>query len=85
MSASVRTDSTPLLRPAEVARILDVTPRTVRRYSEAGRLPRILLSQRCVRYRASDVAALVDPYNGEDPAGNRAFAKERDDAAHRTG
>jgi predicted site-specific integrase-resolvase len=48
-----------LLKPAEVAAILRVTPRTVARYAEDGRLDRVMLSSRLSRYTRESVEALI--------------------------
>jgi hypothetical protein len=48
-----------LLTPAEAAAILRVTPRTLVRYAEDGRLHRVRLSSRASRYTRESVAALI--------------------------
>ncbi|MEA2190753.1 MAG: Helix-turn-helix domain [Solirubrobacteraceae bacterium] len=50
-----------LLRPDEVATILQVTPRTVRRWGAAGILERIRLGDRLTRYTVESVEALIHP------------------------
>ncbi len=57
-----------VLRPGEVAEILRVTPRHVRRLAVAGRLERIRLGARTSRYTATSVAALISPSNENGPA-----------------
>ena len=69
-----------LLRPDEVAAILQVTPRTVRRWGAAGVLERIRLGERLTRYTAESVEALIHPSNDIGPAANRADGKASDDA-----
>jgi hypothetical protein len=56
-----------LLKPREVAALLRVTPRTVLRYGEDGRLERVRVSQRMIRYAAESVAALLTPTNETRP------------------
>jgi excisionase family DNA binding protein len=54
-----------LLTTPEVAELLRVSPRTVDRWAIEGRLPRVQIA-RAVRYRADDIAALIDPVNESD-------------------
>ncbi|MEK6326300.1 MAG: helix-turn-helix domain-containing protein [Actinomycetota bacterium] len=49
-----------LLRVDEVATILGVDPRTVKRLAAEGQLRRIVLGRRSTRYRLEDVRALID-------------------------
>lgn len=73
----------PLLTPEEVAAILRVTPRTVRRYGAAGTLERVAIGGRIRRYTASSVEALIAPSTSEGPAASGTLAKECDhDARH---
>ncbi len=65
-----RTDLPQLLRPEEVAAVLQVTPRTVRRWGAAGRLERVRLGDRLTRYTTASVAALIDPSTRTGHAGN---------------
>jgi excisionase family DNA binding protein len=62
----------PLLRVDEVATILGVDPRTVKRLAADGQLRRIVLGRRSTRYRLEDVRALIDrrtvDHNDNDPA-----------------
>lgn len=51
--------TTPLLSAAEVADLLGITTRTVRRLADDGELRRIVLGRRMVRYSAEDVGALI--------------------------
>lgn len=59
-----------LLTTAEVAARLRVTVHTVNRYAREGLLPAIELPGGARRYRASDIATLLDPEpaNGDDGA-----------------
>lgn len=52
--------SAQLLRPDDVAGLLGVTTRTVRRLGETGSLTRIKLGRRSTRYRLADVLAYID-------------------------
>jgi excisionase family DNA binding protein len=54
-----------LLRPDEVAEILQVTPRTVRRWGAAGVLERIRLGDRLTRYTIESVEAFIHPSMSE--------------------
>lgn len=85
VSTTDRSRPRPLLTPAEVAAILRVTPRTVRRYGAAGMLERVSIGGRIRRYTAESVEALVDPHHDESPAGNRALEQGGRDGAHGTG
>src|SRR3954453_21851368 len=58
-----------LLTPAEVAAVLRVTPRTVRRYGRTGPLVAVCLSKRAIRYTAASVTALIATNNDQRPAG----------------
>jgi excisionase family DNA binding protein len=49
----------PLLKTRDVARLLAVTPKTVLRWYEAGRLPGFRLSNRALRFRREDVEAFL--------------------------
>lgn len=63
-STTDRTDSSAdgrLLTTDEVAEILRVSPRTVRRMGARGDLARIRLGYRTMRYRSESVAALIGP------------------------
>jgi len=54
------TDGTQYLRPSSVARKLDISVRTVRRWAAAGHLSPRKLSARCVVFAVSDVERLVE-------------------------
>ena len=43
----------------ETAEVFRVDPRTIERWSEEGRLPRVKLAGRTVRYRLQDISALI--------------------------
>jgi excisionase family DNA binding protein len=59
-----------LLTRAEVAEILRVDPRTIARWTADGRLRQVKLGVgvRTVRYRAEDIAALIDAVNANAPS-----------------
>lgn len=61
----------PLLTTGEVAAILRVSPRTVRRLGQTGELGRVHVGGRLTRYTAESLAALLAGRNDDDPAGNR--------------
>ncbi len=56
-----------LLTPSEVARLLRVTPRTVQRWSNDGKLERVRLGRRVVRYTAGSVERLISPSETASP------------------
>lgn len=66
-----------MLTTDEVAAIVGVTPRTVRRWARDGMLPRVRIGGRVTRYRADDLADLLTshPYN-EQRLGPRRGAAE---------
>jgi predicted site-specific integrase-resolvase len=49
-----------LLSRVVVAGLLEVSVYTVRRYERQGKLHAVRLSANCVRYRESEVAALIE-------------------------
>jgi excisionase family DNA binding protein len=57
-----------LLTPAQVAELLQVTPRTINRYAVDGRLRRVKIGQRLSRYRREDVEALLDGTDANAPS-----------------
>ena len=50
---------TPLLSRKEVARLLNVSPRTIARWTVSGALRPVRLSSRAVRYDLADVSQLI--------------------------
>ena len=55
------TEGQQLLRQAEVARILNLSPRTLEAWRHRGGGPRYyLLNPRCVRYRRSDLIEFLE-------------------------
>lgn len=56
-----------LVSPTRVQVLLDVSPRTVARLAKAGRLERVELGHRTVRYTAESVEALIHPATSEAP------------------
>ena len=77
VSPSRRSDD--LLTGPQVAGWLAVHPSTVRRLADRGHLPRVRVgpAARLVRYRASDVAALIDAAQTSEATGAQSdgFAK----------
>lgn len=53
-----------LLRPAEVADLFGVTPKTVTRWAEAGKLHPIRTLGGHRRYHASEIHALLEEHDG---------------------
>lgn len=79
LSHSHRIDPTTiLLKRAEVAQKLRVSVRTVDRWADEGRIQRVRLAPKSIRFRAADVAALINPINDHDPADNRVVGKMGD-------
>lgn len=54
-----------LLDADQVAEVLGCSRRTVSRMATRGELRAIHIGPRLVRYASTDVAALIDPTNGE--------------------
>lgn len=72
-----------LLSSGDVAEMLGMDSRTVRRMALAGRFPRVELGHRTIRFRLADVLEFIEASTtNESPAGNGALDKERDDGAH---
>jgi excisionase family DNA binding protein len=69
-----------LLTTDEVAAILRVNRRTIVRWTAHGRLHRVELGARTVRYRAEDVAALIDARNDHEAPAKDLVGKVGDDA-----
>lgn len=67
------------MTPAEVAEVLRVTPRTIRRWANEGRIARVHLGGRLTRYRDRDVAALI---NDDGTAANGPVEKKGITSAH---
>lgn len=67
-----------LLTAEEVAERLEVSPRYVLRLAREGRLPRVKLSHKCVRFRPDDVRAYVHAHheNGVRQSQVRLFEDE---------
>jgi predicted site-specific integrase-resolvase len=49
-----------LLTEMQAAELAQVKPKTIADWGRAGKLPRVRLSARCIRYRAADVQAMID-------------------------
>lgn len=49
-----------LMTPVEAADTLAVSQDTLRRWAKEGRLTRVRLSRRAVRYRRSEIEALIE-------------------------
>lgn len=73
-------ESGALLTTDQVASLLQVTPRTVRRWARDGVLPRVRIGGRITRYRAHDVASLIATTTSEAPASNQGSAEDVADA-----
>jgi excisionase family DNA binding protein len=68
-----------LLRVDQVASILGIDPRTVKRLAAEGHLKRVVLGSRSTRYRLADVEALIDACTvppDNDPAATPGRVKE---------
>lgn len=53
-------NSNKLLTETQAAELAQVKPKTIADWGRAGKLPRVRLSARCIRYRSSDIEALID-------------------------
>ena len=49
-----------LLTEAQAAELAHLQPKTIADWGRAGKVPRVRLSSRCIRYRLQDVLALID-------------------------
>lgn len=65
-----------LLTTDQVAAVLQVTPRTVRRWARDGVLPRIRIGGRITRYSANDLDSLIATTTSEAPAANQGSAED---------
>jgi predicted site-specific integrase-resolvase len=54
------TENDRLVKPDEVATLLALSRRTLRRYEVSGRLRAVKLNQRVTRYRLADVLRLME-------------------------
>jgi len=70
-----------LLTIRETSELLNVSQRTLERWSLEGRLPRVELGPKTIRYRADDLAAMIEPRNDDDPGANRAEVTTEDTRA----
>jgi excisionase family DNA binding protein len=67
VSPQHRTEPLALLKPQEVADLLAVSPRTVRRLAEEGVLERVRIGHRTSRYTRRSVLAFTDPQTNGSP------------------
>jgi excisionase family DNA binding protein len=66
VSVDPATSVSPLMRVSEVAKLFDVDPTTVRRWSQSGKLkPRRTPGGRQMRFLRSEVYALLETTEGE--------------------
>ena len=49
-----------LLTEEQAALLAQVQPKTIADWGRTGKLPRVKLSARCIRYRSEDVQALIE-------------------------
>ncbi len=63
-----------LLTEGEVARVLRVSGRTVRRWAAVGVIPAVQIGG-VRRFRVRDIDALIDSSKCEAPAGDQGFAQ----------
>ena len=49
-----------LLTETQAALLAQVQPKTIADWGRAGKLPRVKLSARCIRYRSEDVQAFIE-------------------------
>ena len=72
-----------MLTTGEVAALLGVSARTVRHLASEGRLDRIKLGHRTIRYTRASVDALTAPTNARDPRPpSEGPARSSEQAAH---
>jgi excisionase family DNA binding protein len=64
----------------DVADVLRVSSRTVRRWGESGHLESVRLAGHAVRFTARSVSALIALENDQEPGANRLLGKASDDA-----
>ena len=81
VSADTRTRLPALLDAREVAALLGVSERTVRRLAQDGVLARVRIGHRTSRYTRRSVLALIDPPNEQRPGEDRGAAKTSGEAA----
>lgn len=60
MNINRLTENDRLIRPDEVAEMLALSRRTLRRYEIAGRLHPIKINRRVTRYRVAEVRSLME-------------------------
>jgi len=53
---------TPLLKAEEVTKILGISLRTLKRWEAGGRIRRVKLSKRAIRYDPKDVYRLIEDF-----------------------
>lgn len=53
-------DAKLLLTEEQAAEVACVQPKTIANWGRVGKLPRVKLSSRCIRYRSEDVLALIE-------------------------
>ena len=58
-----------LLTDTQAAELAQVQPKTIADWGRAGKLFRVKLSARCIRYRADDVQAMIDGSVQQGPLG----------------
>ena len=49
-----------LLTESQAAELAQLKPKTIADWGRCGKLPRVRLSPRCIRYREEDVRALIE-------------------------
>ncbi len=68
--AQTHRDLEPLLTPGQVAALFRVTPKTITRWAEAGKLPVVRTLGGHRRFPAQGVQAVYDRLHGTRPAPN---------------
>jgi excisionase family DNA binding protein len=76
VSAGPQTDLPALLDAREVAALLGVSERTVRRLAQDGVLTRVRIGHRTSRYTHRSVLALIDPADKQHNSGHKATGQE---------
>jgi hypothetical protein len=60
----------PMMTSRQVCDVFGITQQTLRRWTERGQLPVLVVNPRVYRYRQQDVQALIDGHTASPDAGN---------------
>lgn len=76
----IESQPTRMLTPHETADLLRITPRHAARLARAGRLQRVILGSRTVRYTAQSIETLINESSPE--AATPGLTKTADSSSH---